>query len=120
MPNGDFILYFLLHSHPGRVPCHNSGMEPTECLDPIYPKGHLINSDTIHSDTNGAHGETTIIQLIGWISNDYIKLHLPSKYLGKPSLDVVGINKTIGMVLGDRPLPFLLGDGIFAKIIVET
>jgi hypothetical protein len=82
----------LLHSHPGRVQCHNSGIEPTECLDPIYPKGHLINSDTNGAANSCTHGETAIIQLIGWISNDYIKLHLPPKISASRALDVVGMN----------------------------
>ena len=38
-----------------------------------------------------------IVQLIRWISNDDVELHIASKYLGEPSLDVVGVNECVGM-----------------------
>jgi hypothetical protein len=28
MPYGDLVLYSLLHSHLGRIQCHNSDIEP--------------------------------------------------------------------------------------------
>ena len=32
-----------------------------------------------------------------WIADDYVKLHVFSKQLGDPSLDVVGMDECVGM-----------------------
>ena len=36
-------------------------------------------------------------KLIRWISDDYVELHVASKYLGQPSFDVVGVNERVGV-----------------------
>lgn len=39
------------------------------------------------------------LHLIRWIADNNVKLHGASKYLGKPSLDAVGVNKRVSVVL---------------------
>ena len=41
-------------------------------------------------------------QLIRWISNDDVELHVASKNLGEPSLDVVGVNERVGVGFQSR------------------
>ena len=38
-----------------------------------------------------------IAQLIWRVANDYVELHIASKQLGHPSLDIVSVNECIGM-----------------------
>ncbi len=45
-----------------------------------------------------ARAITAIAQLIRRISDNNVKLHIVSKYLGKPSRDVVGVDEGIGVV----------------------
>src|SRR5437773_7341989 len=40
---------------------------------------------------------TPIAELVGRVADDYVELHLASKQLGDPSVDVVGVDECIGM-----------------------
>ena len=48
-------------------------------------------------DRRGARAEAPVVQLIRRIADDHVELHIVSKQLGYPSLDVVGVNERIGM-----------------------
>src|SRR5580704_1870952 len=60
--------------------------------------------------------------LIRWISDDYVELHIASKNLGEPSLDVVGVNERVGVGFQScRPVENgFAGSAILALVAVPS
>ena len=48
-------------------------------------------------DRRGARAEAAVVQLIRRVADDYVKLHVTSKNLVDPRLDVVGVNERVSV-----------------------
>ncbi len=57
------------------------------------------NKQAFYEQVDGARlrAESIRVELIRWIANDHVKLHIASKQLGHPSLDIVGMDQRIGV-----------------------